>query len=242
MKPLLYLLPNLLGDQEDHAPVLPHSVDSAVSQLDGIIAENEKQARRFLRRFAFTPPKTFREITIHLLNEHTTPAERELLIDQMKPGQKWGLVSDCGMPCLADPGSELVLRARERGVEIKALVGPSSIFLALVLSGLGGQRFFFRGYLPRDEALLIKEIKALELQSKQEKLVQLFIETPYRNEKMFTYLLAHLNGKTWVSLATDLTLPTETVVTHRVEQWKKMQPPALDKRPTVFCVKAEFIS
>ena len=189
---------------------------------------------------ALTPPKTFGDVPIHLLNEHTTPSEREALIDIIKPGQIWGLVSDCGMPCLADPGSELVLRARERGVEVKALVGPSSILLAIVLSGLGGQRFSFRGYLPREEPLLVKELKSLEQQSKQEGSVQLFIETPYRNDKLFAQLLAHLNGKTWVSVATDVTMPTEYVETKRVEQWKKNQPPAIDKRPTVFCVRAEI--
>jgi len=166
---MLYLLPNLLGDTEGHSHVLPSSVDRAVSGLDQLIAESEKAGRKFLKRFAFDPPKTFRDIPIHLLNEHTDLKQRKELLDQVVQGQKWGLVSDCGMPCLADPGEEFVLLAREHGVEVKAFVGPSSILLSLVLSGLGGQRFTFRGYMPKEKTLRIKELKAMEMLSRKER-------------------------------------------------------------------------
>jgi len=234
---MLYLLPNLLGDSEEHSDMLPVSVDRAVSKLDQLIAESEKAGRRFLKRFVFAPPKTFRDIPIHLLNEHTTPQQREELLRQVVQGQKWGLVSDCGMPCLADPGEEFVLQARERGVEVKALVGPSSILLALVLSGLGGQRFTFRGYLPKEREVRIKELKAMEMLSRKERSTYLFIETPYRNEVLFQELINNLEEKTWVCVATDVSLPTESVVTKRVQEWKKSKPPVIDKRPTVFLLR-----
>lgn len=237
---MLLLLPNLLGDIEDHSEVLPTGVERAVFELDHLIAENEKEGRRFLKRFAFSRSRSFRDISIHLLNEHTTPKEQEELLRQIatEPHKKWGLISDCGMPCLADPGENLVLHARGRGIEIKAFSGPSSIMLALVLSGLGGQRFTFHGYLPREERACIQAIKEIQMLSIKESAVHLFIEAPYRNEKLFQQLLAHLERKTWLCVATDITLSTESVFTKRVDEWKKIKPPPLDKRPTVFVLRA----
>ena len=238
MKGLLYLLPNVLADIQEHALVLPISVDRTVDKLDHLIAESEKQGRCYLKRFAYSPPKTFRDITIHLLNEHTLPQERRALLDAIVQGGTWGLISDCGMPCLADPGDELVLEAKERGICIKAFAGPSSIMLALVQSGLGGQCFTFWGYLSREESLRSQKIKEMERLLKKERSVHLFIETPYRNQKLFSHLLTTLDNKTWLSLATDLTLSTEYVMTKRVEQWKKIPPPSIDKRATVFVVRS----
>lgn len=238
---MLYLLPNLLGESEGHTDVLPISVDRAVKLLDHLIAESEKEGRRFLKRFAYDPPKTFRDIPIHLLNEHTTPKEREELLQQVAKGQNaqnWGLISDCGMPCLADPGEDFVLHARQRGVRIQTFAGPSSIMLALVQSGLGGQRFYFRGYLHREEPMRIKEIEQMQMLSSKERAVYLFIETPYRNQKLFEQLLSHLDDKTWLSVAVELTLPTEWVKTDKVVHWKKSLPPALKDRPTVFALRA----
>jgi 16S rRNA (cytidine1402-2'-O)-methyltransferase len=238
---MLYLLPNLLGESESHADVLPISVDRAVRTLDHLIAESEKEGRRFLKRFAFDPPKTFRDIHIHLLNEHTTPQEREELLQQVVRGQNaenWALISDCGMPCLADPGEDFILHARQRGVRIQAFAGPSSILLALVLSGLGGQRFSFRGYLHREENVRIKELEQMQMSSNKERAVYLFIETPYRNQKLFEQLLRHLDDKTWLCLAVELTLPTEWVKTEKIANWKKSaSPPTLNDRPTVFAIR-----
>src|ERR1700679_2530793 len=116
---MLYLFPNLLADMESHLGQLPASVDAAVATLTGLIAENEKEGRRFLRRFAFAPPKTFRDISIHLLNEHSNDSDKKDLLKLIKGGGVWGLVSDCGMPCLADPGADLVLMAREAGIPVE---------------------------------------------------------------------------------------------------------------------------
>lgn len=233
-QPILYLLPNLLGDLEDHRTHLPSSIDSVVAVLDSLIAENEKEARRFLKRFAYPSPKTFRDIPIHLLNEHSTPADKKELFAAITQGGKWGLVSDCGMPCLADPGADIVLMAREKGIAVETFAGPSSILMALVLGGLGGQQFAFHGYLPKEERELLGRIRSLEKRSKEEQATQLFIETPYRNQKMLHSLLNTLDSRTWLSIACDLSLPTQQVWTYRVSQWKSRELPSIDKRPAVF--------
>ncbi len=142
------------------------------------------------------------------------------------------------MPCLADPGADLVLMAREKQIPIVALPGPSSILLALVLSGLGGQHFTFHGYLPKEEASLVGALKGIEKVSMKEKSTHLFIETPYRNVRMFEKLLATLGDETWLCLASDLTAPTQQVYTKKIKGWKKRGMPDIDKRPCVFVVRA----
>lgn len=237
-KPLLLLFPNVLDEEGLHDPVLPKSIDEAVPQIDGLIAESEKAARRFLRRFAFAPPKTFRDIPIRLLNEHTPEQQIDELLAPLIKGECWGLISDCGMPCLADPGSDLVFKARRKGIAIQTFAGPSSILLSLVLSGLGGQRFTFHGYLPKEEEGLLKAIQEMQRRSSQEKSTHLFIEAPYRNEKLLSQLLKTLQDSTLLCLATDLTAPTQEVATKSVGEWKRSSPPQIDKRPTVFLLRA----
>jgi 16S rRNA (cytidine1402-2'-O)-methyltransferase len=240
----LYLFPNLLADLESHAAYLPTSIDAAVAQISGLIAENEKEGRRFLRRFSFNPPhsatlsKTFRDIPIRLLNEHSTEGDKKELLKEIKQGGKWGLVADCGMPCLADPGADLVLMARENGIPVETFAGPSSILFALVLSGLGGQRFTFHGYLPKEQDQLIQELKRIEKISSKEKSTHLCIETPYRNCRLLEKMLAVLEGQTWLCVACDLTLPSQYVQTMQIKDWKKKPPPDLDKRPAVFVLKS----
>lgn len=234
---MLYLLPNLLDDCEAHAGFLPVSVDAAVAKITALIAENEKEGRRFLRRFSFPSPKTFRDIPIFLLNEHSTEKDKKELIQKIEQGGVWGLVSDCGMPCLADPGADLVLMARERGIAVETFAGPSSILFALVLSGLGGQHFTFHGYLPKEEIPLIQELKRIEKLSLKEKSTHLFIETPYRNTRMMEKILSTLDDKTWLCIACDLSAPTEYVQTQRIGAWKKKPLPAIDKRPAVFAIR-----
>lgn len=235
---MLYLLPNLLADLESHASYLPASVDQAVAQLTGLIAENEKEGRRFLRRFSYAPPKTFRDIPIRLLNEHSTDSDKKALLQEIKQGGTWGLVSDCGMPCLADPGADLVLMARENDIAVETFAGPSSILFALVLSGLGGQHFTFHGYLPKEENFLLQELKRIEKVSAKDGSTHLFIETPYRNRKLLEKMLGSLDGQTWLSVACDLTLPSQFVQTKRIRDWKRNPLPDLDKHPAVFVLKS----
>ena len=233
---MLYLFPNLISDAESHGCQLPLSVDAAVAQVTGLIAESEKEGRKFLRRFVLPSPKTFRDIPIRLLNEHSTDADKKELLKEIKQGI-WGLVSDCGMPCLADPGADLVLMARESGIAVETFAGPSSILLALVLSGLGGQHFTFHGYLPKEETQLVQELRRIEKLSAQEKSTHLFIETPYRNLKIFQKLLATLSDATYLCVACDLLAPHQSVQTKKIGAWKKAPLPEIDKRPTVFLIK-----
>jgi 16S rRNA (cytidine1402-2'-O)-methyltransferase len=230
----LFLLPNLLGDVS-RTDELSQSALRAAAQINALIAESDKEARRFLKRIF---PQTFRDIPIHLLNEHTSPKGVYGLVEQIVQGGIWGLISDCGMPCLADPGAALVFQARQHGVQIKAFAGPSSILLALVLSGMGGQRFTFHGYLPKEKGAVVCMLKEMQCASQRENSVHLFIEAPYRNDKLFAQLLEHLGDKTLVGVASDLTLPTECIRVHTVAEWKKKNSSRLDGQPTVFLLKS----
>lgn len=234
---MLYLFPNLLAEHESHSDDLPKSVDAAVTQIQTLIAESEKEGRRFLKRFAFEG-RSFRDIPIRLLNEHSSEKDKIELFREISQGGIWGLISDCGMPCLADPGADLVLMAREKGIPIQTFAGPSSILFALVLSGLGGQRFAFHGYLPKEEPELAQELKRIEKISRQERAAQLFIETPYRNNKLLEKMLSALDSNTWICIACDLTLQCQFVQTKKVGDWRKAPLPDLNKRPTVFIIKA----
>lgn len=233
---MLYLFPNLLADLESHEAYLPKSIDAAVAQIKGLIAESEKAGRRFLRRFDFGS-RTFRDIPIFLLNEHSRESDKKAIVQEVMRGGKWGLISDCGMPCLADPGADLVLMAREKGIPIETFAGPSSILFALVLSGLGGQRFSFHGYLPKEEDALMRELKKIEKTSSEEKSTHLFIETPYRNHKLLEKMMLVLDERTWLCLACDLTLPSQCVQTKQIRDWKREKLQEFNKRPAVFVLR-----
>jgi 16S rRNA (cytidine1402-2'-O)-methyltransferase len=224
----LHLLPNLLFTEMADTDLLPQSVGQTVAQLQGLIGESPKEARLYLKRFGK------KDIPIAELNEHTSSQELNALLEPLKRGEVWGLMSDAGMPCLADPGALLVRRVREEGLKIRAICGPSSLLLALILSGMPGQRFSFHGYLPREEEKRRHMLKELERRARQEEATQLFIETPYRNEAVVASALAVLSPKTYLTIALDLTGETEEVVGRRVEQWKKEPLPSLSKRPAVF--------
>lgn len=236
-KPTLLLFPNLLGDLPHHEPYLPSSVAKAVATCDGLIAESEAAGRRFLSRFETKKPT--REIPIALFNEHTPPEDLDFFLEPILKGERWGLVSDAGMPCIADPGSKLVLRARQKGVVVQAFVGPSSIFLALMLSGLPGQRFAFHGYLPKDEQGRKMAIKKLEATSEKESITQIFMEAPYRNKFTLESLMENLSDETYLTVAWDLTMPTQGILTQKVGTWKKSPAPNLDKKCAIFLLSVE---
>lgn len=221
----LYLLPNVLDKEAEHHLFFPISVDNAVKTINGLIAENEKEGRAYLKRFGI-PVQGF---PIKVLNEHTQDIEE--LLTPMKNGEIWGLISDAGLPVLADPGYLLVRRARTLGIGVSAFIGPSSLVLALMLSGLPAQRFAFHGYFPYEPE---KTIKKLEERSKEEKSTQVFIETPYRNEKVLAALLATLSDSTVLSVAWDLTMATQGVETYTIKEWKKRPLPSIHKHPAVF--------
>ena len=233
-KPTLLLLPNLLGDYKHAEVFLPASVFKAMQSIDGLIAESETEGRKYLKRFE--TKKSAMEIPIALFNEHTPDADLDFLLEPIVAGERWGLVSDAGVPCIADPGSKLVLRAIQRGINVQAFVGPSSPLLALMLSGLPGQKFYFHGYLSKEPEKRGNEIQQLVHQSRSEKVTQLFIEAPYRNQYTLEDLVRLVPEQAWLSVVWDLTLPTQGVMTQRVAQWKKCTLPNLDKRPAIFLI------
>jgi len=230
MKGELLLLPNLLNKEASHELYLPTSVDRAIDTLQGLICESEKEARAYLKRFKLSGGRTFRDIPLAVFNEHSE--EVDPLLEPMKRGEKWGLISDAGLPVLADPGYQLVRRASDFGIRVKAFVGPSSLIQALLLSGLPGQRFSFHGYVPKRNPE--EKLRQMEMRSKEEQMTQIMIEAPYRNEKLMETLLATLSEDTLLCVAWDLTLPTQGVETHTIRAWRKRSMPSIHKRPAIF--------
>lgn len=231
-KPALLLLPNLIFEHKHHELFLPQSVDKAVATLDGLIAESESGGRRYLGRFQTKKPA--HEIPIALCNKNTKDEDIDFLLEPIVKGERWGLVSDAGLPCIADPGSKIVARARKLGLPIQAYVGPSSIFLALMQSGLDGQSFTFHGYLEKETDLLKKSLERLEVDSKKYRRTQIFMERPYRNRQTLECLVETLHPNTQLCIAWELTSPDQRVLTQSVEEWKKSPLPNLEKRNTVF--------
>ena len=244
----LYLIPNTLGPANDGPDVLSHiipdQVQAITSRLDYFVAENAKTARAFLKLIAQKYPllTPLQEMTIAELNVNTAPEALAGLLAPLLAGHDGGLISEAGVPAVADPGADLVRLAHQHGVPVKPLVGPSSLLLAIMASGLNGQSFAFNGYLPTDAALRAKRLKELELRSRSEKQTQLFIETPYRNAAMLDALVTHCQGSTLICVATDLSLATESVQTMTGAQWKRLlgsgQGPDFHKKPTVFLLLA----
>jgi 16S rRNA (cytidine1402-2'-O)-methyltransferase len=209
----LYLLPNLLNELSTW-----HFEPPAIQAL---IAESEKGGRIYTKRYGLGL------IPIYLLNEHSINlTELEKL-----PYDAIGLISDAGMPCLADPGAQLVSLVREQGVDVHTYPGPSSIFLSLILSGFPAQQFNFCGYLERDSSKLIQQIKAMP-----RKITHLFIETPYRNTRMLEHLLATLHPNDRLCVAQNLMAPDETVISQTIKVWKLKQMNRLEKKPAVFLI------
>lgn len=234
-KRALLLLPNLLGDLPHHEPFLPKSIDKAVKSLDGLIAESETAGRRFLGRFELE--KDIRLIPISVYNKDTPDKDIDFLLEPIsKNNERWGLISDAGLPCVADPGGKLVYRARRLGIPIQAFVGPSSIYLALMLSGLQGQRFCFHGYLPFEKNFRIKALKNLEKKALDNSETQIFIETGYRNNHLLEDLIATLSDGTLLSIMWDISLPTQGGGTYTVAEWKASPLPNLHKRFAIFLV------
>lgn len=232
----MYLLPTTLGD---NAPleVLPVSVKETVAKLDYFIVENEKTARRAIKKLV--PEKSQPGLKLSQLNKHTDPAELPTFLEPCKDGIDVGLLSEAGCPGIADPGAEVVKIAHREGIRVIPLVGPSSILLAMMGSGMNGQNFAFNGYLPIDKAARKNELKNLERLSLEKNQAQVFIETPYRNNKMLQDLIQQLHPGTRVCVACDITLESEYIVTKPVSEWAKTKVD-LHKRPTIFILQKEY--
>ncbi|MFZ2267021.1 MAG: SAM-dependent methyltransferase [Azonexus sp.] len=231
----LYLIPVPLGPTAPQES-LPANVLATIHPLTHFVVEQAKTARTFLKAAGTALP--LQELQLEELNEHTRDAELDRLLAPLRAGHDVGLLSEAGCPAVADPGANLVALAQKENIRVVPLIGPSSLLLALMASGLNGQRFAFQGYLPAKEAERNKALHELESESRKRQQTQLFIETPYRNRAMFDAILQTCQPGTRLSVATDLTLPGESVLTRSIQQWKKQTPPEIERRPTVFLLLA----
>ncbi|MBT8236046.1 MAG: SAM-dependent methyltransferase [Bacteroidia bacterium] len=230
----LYLIPTTLGDNEP-LEVLPLSVKKTIERITYFIVENEKSARRFIKKVH--PRKSQSSLVLMPLNKFTDAAQIPSFLDPCFEGHDVGVVSEAGSPAIADPGADVVMLAHEKGITVVPLVGPSSLLLALMGSGLNGQQFAFHGYLPIDRSDRKKKLKELEKESREKDQTQLFIETPYRNNSLIHDLFSTLSKQTHLCIAADLTLPTEIISTKKINEWRD-NVPDLHKRPCMFLIKA----
>lgn len=231
----LYLFPSPLGDNEPRE-VIPGPVLDRMLNIRTFVVEEVRTARRFLSRAGLKGH--IGELEFHELNEHTQPKEVEALAALFENGQDVGLITEAGLPAVADPGALLVALCHRRGIEVVPFTGPSSLMLALMASGLDGQSFAFCGYLPAKTDERRSAIRTVEKRSSQLHQTQLFIETPYRNDSLMADLLASCRDDTRLCIAADLTLPTATIRTRTVREWKKA-PIEIGKRPCVFLLLAK---
>lgn len=231
----LYLIPTTLGDNEP-LEVLPITVRNTLLELDSFIVENEKTARRFIKRIC--PEKNQQLLKFNLIDKHTDKSLYESYLDSCLLGVSIGVISEAGVPGIADPGADIVKIAHRKNIQVVPLVGPSSILLAMMSSGFNGQNFAFNGYLSIDTHERKAKIKLLEKLSKEQNQSQLFIETPYRNNKMLEDLVTILAPNTKLCIAADLTLSTEFILTLSIKEWKNKKVD-LHKRPAIFIIHQE---
>jgi 16S rRNA (cytidine1402-2'-O)-methyltransferase len=230
----LYLIPAPLSDS-DINDYIPAKVRDTVNNLKHFVVEDLRTARRYISKLKIDTP--IDELTFSLLNEHTDIKAISSLLSPVFQGYDLGLLSDAGMPCIADPGEELVRTAHANDITVIPLVGPSSIFLALAASGLSGEKFSFEGYLPAKTPDLIKTVKRLEQQSRQDNQSKIFIETPYRSAKIFETILNACSSGTFLCIACNVTANDEFIQTRQVKEWKK-HIPELNKKPCIFILQA----
>jgi len=232
----LYLIPCTLGESNPFH-VLPAQVKTIIDSLDTFVVENSKAARKFIKSIA--PEKPQSSLTLFELNKFTEAADLPNFIQPCLEGKTIGLISDAGCPGIADPGADVVSLAHKNDIQVVPLVGPSSILLAMMASGMNGQSFAFNGYLPIDKGERKAELKRLERLSFEHNQTQSFIETPYRNNKLLEDFCNTLSENTEICVACDITLPTEFIKTKTVNQWKKNSVD-LHKRPTLFIIHKSF--
>ncbi|MDR2223685.1 MAG: SAM-dependent methyltransferase [Flavobacteriaceae bacterium] len=232
-KGTLYLIPITLGETNNPLDVLPHTVKRVIEMLDIFVVENEKTARRFIK--SICPEKKQSELILLPLNKHTESSEYKEYIKPLIEGKSVGVMSEAGCPGVADPGAVIVDLAHRANIKVTPLVGPSSILLSIMASGMNGQSFAFNGYLPIDKGEKKNALKNLEKLSFEKNQSQLFIETPYRNNQLLQDLTTILNPNTLVCVACDITLETEYIQTKPAAQWKNTKVD-LHKRPCIFII------
>jgi len=231
MKGLLYLIPTTLGDNAVN-DVIPFRVSQVINEIDYYIVENERSARRYLKKLGII--KEIDQLHFYVIDKHNFQ-DVSAFLKPLEKGLNMGLLSEAGCPAVADPGSEVVKVAHQMNIRVIPLVGPSSIMLSLMASGLNGQSFAFHGYLPIKKDELTRKLKSLETRSQQEKQTQIFIETPYRNHVLLDELFSICHPNTMLTIACDLTLETEFVKTHSIKDWKTRKPD-INKHPAIFLI------
>lgn len=231
----LFLVPVSLGNTP-WTQFLPSDSRDIAARLVHFVVENAKTARAELKRIEHPTP--VRDVGISVLPEKATDAELDALLGPALAGHDMGLMSEAGCPAVADPGAQLVERAHKRGIAVRPLVGPSSLLLALMASGLNGQSFAFNGYLPVEESARNSRIKQLEDESRRLRRTQLFIETPYRNDRMLDALVANCRDTTRLCIARDLTTIDEAIRTLSIAEWRRNERPDLERRPALFLILA----
>jgi 16S rRNA (cytidine1402-2'-O)-methyltransferase len=227
-KGILYLIPNTLGSGTDKYAT--QQLSSTVTRIEHFIVEEIKSARRLLRQMGVSRP--LEELDFRMLNEHTRNSEIDLIIEPLLQGQDMGLISEAGLPCVADPGSNVVAMAHEAGVKVVPLVGPSSILMALMASGFNGQQFTFNGYLPRERSERIRKIKQLE-QLAYTGITQIFMDAPYRNNQVLDDVLQTCRMETKLCIASNITCDNERINTKAVMDWS-VRKPDINKMPVMF--------
>lgn len=233
MSPALYLIPVELGDTPQER-VLPAYNREVILGIRHFIVEEVRSARRFLKRV--DRDINIDELTFYPMGKHADAARFAEYLRPLEAGEPMGVISEAGCPAVADPGADVVAIAQRRGLRVVPLVGPSSMILAVMASGLNGQSFAFHGYLPIDPAERAKRLKVLETRAQQERQTQLFIETPYRNQKLFETLCQTLRPQTRICVAAGITTDDEWIRTHSVAEWKRQQLPDLSKTPAIFLI------
>jgi 16S rRNA (cytidine1402-2'-O)-methyltransferase len=232
MKPILYLIPVPIADCSPEK-VLPSEVNRILKDLKYLVVENPKTALKFLRRTGLNLDPE--QIAFSILDEHTRPHEIDSLLTPLREGNDMGLMSEAGMPALADPGAELIAMAHKAEFRVKPLTGPSSVTLALIASGLNGQNFAFNGYLPVKREVRIITIRRLEEKLYREKQTQIFMETPYRNMALLGDIISNCRPATRLCIAADISGNDEFIITKPVGEWKN-NVPDIHKKPAVFII------
>ncbi|HMG67981.1 MAG TPA: SAM-dependent methyltransferase [Chitinophagaceae bacterium] len=239
-KSKIYLIPSLLDDEAPQT--IPVYITEAVTDCQVFFVENERTARRFLKKIWKTLPEGTADVVIDnyewFVMDKAEDSTLPVFKQKIKEGKNIGIISEAGCPGIADPGQALIAIAHQMDVEIKPLVGPSSILLALMASGMNGQRFQFCGYLPIGEQEKIKAIRELEAESQRKDCTQIFIETPYRNNQLIESILKTCKPDTKFCLAVDLTGKNEWIKTKRIAEWKN-EGTDIHKRPAIFLLLAQ---
>lgn len=235
MKGTLYLIPCPISEQTAVYDVTPAANKAVINSLDYFIVENLRSARRFLSKAKIE--RAIDSLEFRELSEHTTSQQEvEAMVDLIVKGRSAGVISEAGVPAVADPGALVVEACHKKGIKVVPLVGPSSIIMAMMASGLNGQSFAFNGYLPIKEPERSRAIRSFEKRAQNERQSQLFIEAPYRNIKLFDQLLSVLAPLTKLTVAIDITDPAEFIATKSVKEWRATQKPEMNKKPTIFII------